>query len=141
MSEKRTGYTMLIVGILIMIFAAVQIIFVFTGKANPIPMFEASQESSGFDLQGLLEQMQRTSPYQVPTSGTNPTPTPTVSFMDTNSINKMLNLLVYYFIMQFLLGLGYKLASLGVQLIRPIEVVMKNRSFNTEEQPKKPTIN
>ncbi|MFA9288940.1 MAG: hypothetical protein ACEQSA_03610 [Weeksellaceae bacterium] len=141
MNEKRTGYIMLGIGILIMIFAAIQIVLVFTGKAVTMPLFEASQENSGFDLDGLLQQIQQTSPYQVPTAGTAPQTTPTVSLMDTNSINKALNLMVYYFIMQFLLGLGYKLASLGVQLIRPIEVVMKNRSFNTEEQPKKPTIN
>ena len=141
MNEKRTGYIMLGIGILIMIFASIQIVLVFTGKAVPMPLFEASQENSGFDLDGLLKQIQQTSPYQVPTAGTAPQTTPTVSLMDTNSINKALNLMVYYFIMQILLGLGYKLASLGVQLIRPIEVVMKNRSFNTEEKPKTPTIN
>jgi hypothetical protein len=39
MSERITGYILLISGILIMIFAFFQIILVFTGKAQPLPLF------------------------------------------------------------------------------------------------------
>lgn len=115
-----------------MIFAAIQIILVFTGKANPITIFQyketsSSTSSSDLDINRLLTQMQ---------SGSSQTGNslPTLPFLDPEMINTSLNLLVYYLIMQFLLGLGYKFASLGTQLIRPINVVLKNRTLNQEDK-------
>ena len=40
------------------------------------------------------------------------------------------NLTVYYFIMQFVLGLGYKLASLGVQMVRPLKISVEKSAIS-----------
>ncbi len=131
MTEKTTGYILLVIGIIVMIFATIQIILVFTGKANPIDIFQyektsSSTSSADLDINTLLMQMQ---------SGTGQSSNllPSLPFLDPEVINKSLNLLVYYLIMQFLLGLGFKFASLGVQLIRPINVVLKNRKLEQDE--------
>ncbi len=131
MTEKTTGYILLVIGIIIMIFATIQIILVFTGKANPIDLFQYEKSSTptsaaDLDLNTLLMQMQSVS------AGSSNS-LPSLPFLDPEVINKSLNLLVYYLIMQFLLGLGYKFASLGTQLVRPINVVLKNRQLEQDE--------
>lgn len=131
MSEKITGYSLLSTGLIIMIFATIQIIFVFTGKAKPIELFQYEEQkqtvSSELDLNSLLSQLQA---GQTSNAGS----LPSLPFLDPDTINKSLNLIVYYLIMQFLLGLGYKLASLGTQLIRPINVILKNRTLEEDKQ-------
>ncbi len=129
MSEKTTGYVLLIIGILLMIFATSQIIMVFTGRATPIKIFKTEESSTqgtgSFNPQELIKQFQDTN-----TQGSSlPTQMPNVQLIDTKALNDILNLTVYYLIMQFLLSLGYKLASLGIQLLRPIVVQMKNRTL------------
>ncbi len=129
MTEKTTGYILLIIGIIIMIFATIQIILVFTGKANPIDIFQyeksSTTSSADLDLNTLLMQMQSG-------SAQSSNSLPSLPFLDPEVINKSLNLLVYYLIMQFLLGLGYKFASLGIQLIRPLNITLKNRTLTQE---------
>lgn len=130
MNERITGYSLLFVGILIMIFATSQIILVFTGKANPIPLFQMDETSTKSDSDNsFIQQLQNT-------AGINrqQTSLPSVQLINPELLNRMLNLTVYYLIMQFLLGLGYKFASLGTQLIRPIQVKMKNRILEQVEK-------
>ena len=132
MSEKTTGYTLLITGILIMIFATIQIITVITGKATPIEFFSnktdiTNNSSNSLNPEDLLKQIQgggNNSEFNVGQM-------PNVQLIDPKMLNDILNLTLYYFIMQFLLSLGFKLASLGTQLLRPIQVDMKNRTFQT----------
>ena len=129
MSEKTSGYFLLIVGILIMIFAASQIIMVFTDRAKPMQLFQADENSTSspnsFNPQELLKQFQNQDSSQSPFQ----TQMPSIQLINTNALNKILNLTVYYLIMQFLLGFGFKLASLGIQLLRPIVVEMKHKNF------------
>ncbi len=128
MSEKTTGYILLISGILIMLFATSQIVMVFTGKATPMKLFKADENSTeptnSFNPQELLKQFQDPNNTQ-----TAPTAMPNVQLIDSKALNDILNLTVYYLIMQFLLSLGFKFASLGMQLLRPIIVEMKNRKI------------
>ncbi|HRN70405.1 MAG TPA: hypothetical protein PLS49_04410 [Candidatus Woesebacteria bacterium] len=132
MTEKITGYSLLATGIIIMLFATIQIILVFTGKAKPIELFQYEKPqqtlSSELDLNSLLTQLQA---GQTNNAGS----LPSLPFLDSETINRSLNLIVYYLIMQFLLGLGYKFASLGTQLIRPINVILKNRTLEEEKTP------
>lgn len=132
MTERTTGYSLIIIGIIIMIFATIQIISVFTGRANPISFFqyeEKSSSNSNLDVNSLLNQLQKSSEV----SGLNIDSTPNFQLFDPKLINQILNLAVYYLIMQFLLSLGFKFASLGVQLVRPIHVNMKNRLLESSK--------
>ena len=66
MSEKTTGYSLLIIGILLMIFSASQILLVFTGKAKPISLFQyettTTETTDAFNPQDLLKQFQNRGP-------------------------------------------------------------------------------
>lgn len=134
MSEKTIGYSLLVIGIIIMIFATFQIIGAFTGRANPIAIFQYEKQTSrssnqDSSIDSLLNQLQNGSVN----TDLNLSQTPNIQLFDPLVINKILNLTVYYLIMQFLLGLGFKLSSLGVQLLRPIQVNMKNRTFDSTQ--------
>ena len=52
--------------------------------------------------------------------------------IDPKMLNSVLNMAVYYVIMQFLFSLGYKFSSLGVQMLRPIVVKVGEKRFETE---------
>lgn len=135
MSEKTTGYTLLAVGIIIMIFATIQIVLVLTGKANPIAIFQSSvknTQSSNLDISKLLSQLQQNSQNV----SFNPN-APSIQLFDPKVLNQILNLTVYYLIMQFLLGFGFKLSSLGTQLLRPIHIDMKNKTFESSNSSNK----
>ena len=122
-AEKIIGYSMLGVGILLMIFASFQIILTFTGKARPIKIFESAPKEN---LQNDTNNLDMSNPDKL-----------LEQIIDPSVINQMLNLMVYYFIMQFLLGLGYKLASLGVQMIRPLKIsIDKNQLTSLLESNK-----
>ncbi len=128
MSEKATGYILLASGIIIMIFSTIQIILVFTGKLEPISAFssetEVGQAQTGIDISTLMQQLQ-------PGAGNSGSVNmPSLQLIDPEVLNHTLNLTVHFFIMQFLLSLGFKLSSLGVQLLRPIEVKLDNKNLN-----------
>jgi len=126
MSERITGYLLLISGILIMIFAFFQIILVFTGKAQPIPIFSQKTIDSQSilpDTSSLLNSLQQ---------GGGNLQLPKVQLIDPETIDSFLNMLFYYLIMQFLLSFGYKISTLGTQMLRPIQVHLKNRVLKDE---------
>ena len=141
MSERVTGYVLLSSGILIMIFTAFQIIGVFTGKAKPIEIFkmeslpistsQTKQITQSNEITELLQQLQQSgeSPQlnnlQLPSAAM-------PQLIDPKMLNSVLNMAVYYVIMQFLFSLGYKFSSLGVQMLRPIVVKVGEKRFETE---------
>lgn len=134
MTERTTGYILLVIGIIIMVFATFQIIFVFTGKTDGVALFQyeetaQSETSSSLDINSLLSQMQNSG-----SQGISMDQIPNMQLIDPKTLNQVLNLTVYYLIMQFLLGLGFKLSSLGVQLLRPINVQMKNKTLESTIQ-------
>jgi len=128
MTEKAVGYTLLAIGIIIMIVASMQAIMVFTGKSKPVRIFQSktvaqqvapvqkTQEELLMDIQsGDFSSLMNSGM----TSGLE-------SFgIDPNMLNDSLNYTVYFFLMQFVLGLGFKLSSLGVQMVRPVQVVVR----------------
>lgn len=131
LSERLVGYILLTLGIIIMFFAAIQIIAVFTGNAKPIKMFSMdskmpTQQQSNQTLEDLIAQLQ-----QNPQTSLNTASLPTPQLIDPKIINDILNLTVYYVIMQFILGLGFKLSNLGVQLLRPIVIQTKDKKIET----------
>jgi hypothetical protein len=127
MSEKTTGYILLGSGILCMLFATVQIIMVFTGRITPMKLFKSEENSilttDSLNPQELFKQFQDSNTQQ---QG-EPSVMPNIQLIDTKSLNEIFNLTIYYLIMQFLLSLGFKFASLGIQLLRPIIIEMKHR--------------
>ena len=110
--ERIVGYVLLALGIVVMVFAAIQIVMVFTNKANPIEFF-TSEDVGGSSL-------------------------PIPQLIDPELLNNVLNMAVYFLIMNFLLGLGFKIANLGVQLVRPIKIEVRNNQVASMLEKKKP---
>ncbi|PIZ66119.1 hypothetical protein CO051_04505 [Candidatus Roizmanbacteria bacterium CG_4_9_14_0_2_um_filter_39_13] len=134
-TEKIVGYSLLGVGILLMIIASFQIILVFTGKATPIQVMKSAPQKNNQNTtknvdttnpDELLKQAQQ-DPFSLLGSGGG---LGMPDIIDPKTINDMLNLTVYYFIMQFVLGLGYKLASLGVQMVRPLKISVEKSAIS-----------
>ncbi len=141
MSERIIGYTLLGIGIIMIIITTFQIFSVFTGKATPIQVFkvEPAKQSQPSSTTDLLEKIQQGDLSALLDSGSGSIPG--LEVISPEAIYKMLNITVYYFLMMFLLNVGYKIASLGVQMVRPVKVeVINNKlasmmSQNEEQAP------
>lgn len=138
------GYFLLGVGVVIMIFSAIQIVFVFTGKATPVKIF---QNAPNFDSQVDQNTIQESNPEEMlrqfqkdPLSMLGSKNAALPSLIDTKILSQMLNLMAYYFIMQFLMGFGFKLASLGVNMLRPIKVNIEDKKIESALNQKVSTI-
>lgn len=104
MSEKITGYLLLLGGLVIMFYSAYNIYQVFTKQTQPIQLFAG---------QGIS--------VEIPGSQT---PSELVS---ADYLNYTSNLTVHYLLMSFLVSVGFKVSSLGVLLLRPIEVKLQSK--------------
>jgi hypothetical protein len=125
MSEKISGYSLLFLGIGIMFFCAINIFMVFTNKTEPFSYFNISSNGSQenpLDIGNLMKQIQGGNQDTLNTSIT----FPKTELIPSESLNQMLNLSAQFFLMTFILGFGYKLANLGVQLVRPVKVNLKS---------------
>ncbi len=122
MSERVTGYILLGIGICIMLFALVNIYLLFTSKIQPIQIFDTKGIS--FDLNSLLPQLPEGVSVGNKSQG--------MELIPSNTINQTLNLSAHFFLMSFVMTFGYKLASLGVMLVRPVVVKLKE----AKEPPK-----
>lgn len=124
MSEKVVGYSLLTIGIIIILFSVFNVYQVFTKQIKPVeffnipaPQIDITQLISGSlpkDLTNIFE------------SGE----TKKQEVISAAAVNDPLNLTAHLFLMGFVAGAGYKLGSLGVMLVRPIVVKVK------EAQPK-----
>lgn len=120
MTEKVTGYTLLGVGVLVIIFSALNIFYVFTGRAEPVQLFHGSGVSLDF---GSLIAAQLPAGSKAPSAKT--------ELFPADQVNLISNLTVQIILMGFLAGAGFKLASLGVQLVRPIVIKTKDDKIIT----------
>lgn len=131
MKEKKVGYFLLIAGIILMVFAAVQMVLIFTGNVKPVNYISGVTQANSSDKEN--------NEGEDPLSnlvlgnllgGENGSMTPQI--IDTKMIENSLNIMIQYFIMQFILSFGYKIANLGSSLIRPINVVVKGGRIEKE---------
>lgn len=99
MSEKISGYLLLVIGLIIILISAFQVYQVFTGAQAPLSLSNSSGVSASL-MPG----------------------TPPVELIPAADINELANITLTYLLMTFLVTVGYKISSLGVQLLRPIEV-------------------
>lgn len=117
MTEGQTGYALLITGFVIMIFCLVYILLVFTGQRDPFqvvsipaPKIDFSSLMGGPGLAGM--NLGKTELEVIPTS----------------EFNKIINMGISLLLSGFVMSFGFKIASLGVMLIRPIKINAKQEA-------------
>lgn len=114
MTEKQTGYILLVIGVVAMLFAAAIMILTFTGKMHAISLFNIPAPSIN------------TGSFMPSIPGL-PTPAgQNIQVIPTAAFNNILNLGVEYLLMLFILNFGFKLGDLGVKLLRPIKITEKS---------------
>jgi len=102
LSEKVTGYLLLVTGLLTIGLSSFSIYQVFTKKAQPVKLVSSQ-------------------PFKIELApGAPPT-----ELMSAEILNTISNLTAHYFLMSFLAMVGFKISSLGIQLLRPIEVKLQ----------------
>ncbi len=121
MSEKITGYVLLFAGIMIILVAALNIYLPFSGRTMVPQIFHFSGIS--LDLSGLLGgAVPAQLMAQVNSNGAK------TELISADMINSTANLALVFFLMGFLLEVGFKIASLGVMLLRPVKVELKSET-------------
>ena len=120
MKEKVIGYSLLTVGILIILYAAFSVYSVFTKKQNPQDVFNLPGIS--LDLSGLVgsdlspEERALMKEKNINTKA---------ELISPEVLNTPLNYTFHILFMGFIASIGFKIANLGTLMVRPIKVNLK----------------
>ncbi len=128
MTEKVVGYLLLVLGLVIMGYSAVSVYNVFTGSWEPVNIFSFSGISiNTVDLiGGDLSPAQR---QELNSQMGNAQ----MEVISRDLLNDPLNLAAHLFLMGFVVSVGFKIGSLGTQLIRPIKVTVRELNQNGQK--------
>jgi hypothetical protein len=131
MSEKIVGYILLGIGILVMCLSVGYVWMVFTNKMPPVTIIQA--KSIELDFTQALSNI--SSGQQLGSSAGG------MELFSGNDLSKTINLSITFFFMTFVMLFGFRIASLGVMLMRPIVVKMKeaNEKPTPQAAPQKTT--
>lgn len=113
MNEKIAGYILLVSGILVIAFAAWSVFSVFTKKSTPVQLFSFS---------GISLDASKLTGGAVPQSKDSQ-----MELIPSSLLNDTSNIFAHLFLMGFIAGIGHKIASLGVMLLRPVEVKVRTK--------------
>ncbi|KKQ75871.1 MAG: hypothetical protein US96_C0003G0029 [Candidatus Woesebacteria bacterium GW2011_GWB1_38_5b] len=120
-SEKLVGYCLLAVGLVIIILAAFNVYQVFNALTKPVQLF--SFPAVSLDLSSLGGGLPISAEAKA-------------ELLPATVLNQSANIAAHLFLMGFVVSVGYKIASLGVQLVRTIEVKVRGlpaQAGKTEE--------
>lgn len=120
MDEKVSGYGLLFVGLALIAFAVFSVYTVFTGRAQPVNVF--SFDSISVPLSSL---MQGAGEASLPTGGAE------LELFKADALNKTTNTFAHLFLMGFVASAGFKVATLGTNLIRPIVVKVNDQRLKS----------
>jgi hypothetical protein len=101
--DKIIGYTLLILGVILLLFSIYEMVNVYTGNASPPNLFNFSDVSLSMGQ-----------------SGTNTTA------IQGTQLSQLPNLFFWFILMGFVLFAGGKIASLGVSMLKDIKVEVQN---------------
>ena len=103
MPEKTIGYTLLFSGLALIIIVSVNVFQVFTKQTPPVHYF---------NLPSITVNISNASP---------------VELLSGQTMSDTANLTIHLVLMSFLAGVGAKVSSLGIQLLRPVEVKLNSK--------------
>jgi hypothetical protein len=127
MSEKVLGYILLGGGLFVMIVALVYVLLVFSGNRKPVQVF--SIPAPTLDINSMIT-------AGLPEGQSLRLPKNEIEVVPTEDFNRILNMSLTFFLMGFVVTFGFKIASLGVMLVRPIKVNVKEAS--SPQAPRSP---
>ncbi len=113
-AQSRLGYAFLFLGFVMIVFAVVQLVFVFTGTISPVSLFEFQASDFAIDGEVLFPQL--------PSSLTNDMK---VELFPVELINSGFNIGANCIFMSLIIFAGSRIAGIGTQLVRSIEVKLK----------------
>lgn len=118
MDEKVSGYGLLIAGIAIIAFAVFSVYSVFSGRSEPFEVF--TFDNISVPLSSLM-----------PSEGGAPVGDAELDLFSANDLNKTTNTFAHLFLMGFVASVGFKVATLGTNLIRPIVVRVNDQKLKS----------
>ncbi|MBN1262914.1 MAG: hypothetical protein JW991_01000 [Candidatus Pacebacteria bacterium] len=127
-SEKLAGYLLLAVGLGVIVASAFSIYQVFTGLKTPPEVF--SFEAPGITLPGQQNyQIRLPEGYELPErfSLSDPgekSPPQELKLLPDEVVNGLVNMSIYLLLMGFLSSVGFKIAALGIKLVKEIKMVV-----------------
>lgn len=113
MNEKTTGYLLLALGLIIILLSALNIYLIFTGQSRPAHIFNLSGINLDLSTLGLGL----------------PTKAGSTQVISANELNDSVNFFAHIFVVGFFVNVGFKIAQLGIELLRPVVVKLR------EEKP------
>ena len=121
MREKIIGYLLIVIGLIMIILPIISVFNVFTNRAQPAILFNL--EGINIDLSKLTDRS--LTQQQANISDNNQLKTEVIP---SESLNKPLNLISHIVLMGFVSSAGLKIATVGTQLARTINVKIKENS-------------
>lgn len=118
MSEKVVGYSLLTVGIIIILLCGLNVFQIFNKQARPVQFFNFPGISIdlGSAISGSLP------PEQKALVALQMGDKAKQEIVPAEVLNDSSNVAIHLFFMGFLASIGYRIASVGVELIRPVIV-------------------
>ncbi len=123
MTEKITGYVLVAVGLIIILFSGFSVYQVFTAKEKPVSLFHF--EGISLNLSSLLGSGEGLTSEQQAALERQKAQIKPQEIVSSALLNDSSNIAAHMFLMGFIASIGYKIASLGIQFLRPIVVKMR----------------
>lgn len=123
MTDKLTGYLLLLVGLGIIFFAGFSAYSVFTKKTEPVNLFNLTGISLDLSQAANIELPQEFADAGVKISDTDQKQ----EILSSELLNSTSNLVAHIILMGFIVNIGYKVAMLGVEMNRTVIVNVRNQ--------------
>lgn len=118
MTEKVLGYLLIVAGLMAIVYAVLNLFSVFSGKSRPVQLFKFS----GISLDAAQLVPQNLPPEASEFIQEQPSGSQQAEIIPANVLNQTSNIFAQLLLMGFLASAGQKVASIGTQLVRPINV-------------------
>ena len=123
MTERVSGFALIILGIVIIVLAAFSVYSVFSGKSKPFALFNFPAIS--LDASSLIGS---DAPPEARDALRASGQAPMLELVPADILNKTSNTLAHLLLMGFIASVGYKIGSLGALLARPVVVKLKTKN-------------
>ncbi len=128
MDTRTTGWVFLAIGVFIMTLSVILVILAFINVIHPTYFGESSlsekKPSAVTNINSLNSNQANPAALM-----------PSLDAISPDALGNVLNLSTHFFLMTFIGGFGYKLAMIGVNLIRPIVVKASEKRLEAAVPP------